>query len=76
MGGDFRPNCRRYNAGRGDEKGKGLSDQLTRRTESEIKMEKDVASRRIFTRFEKTAKNFAGMLKMAFIHRSLRLLYQ
>jgi transposase len=30
-------------------------------------------SRRIFTRFEKTAKNFAGMLKMAFIHRYLRL---
>ena len=32
-------------------------------------------SRRIFTRFEKTAKNFAGMLKMAFIHRYLRLTY-
>lgn len=31
-------------------------------------------SRRIFTRFEKTAKNFAGMLKMAFIHRYLRIL--
>ena len=31
-------------------------------------------SRRILTRFEKTAKNFAGMLKMAFIHRYLRLL--
>ena len=31
-------------------------------------------SRRIFTRFEKTAKNFAGMLKMAFIHRCLRIL--
>lgn len=30
-------------------------------------------NRRIFTRFEKTAKNFAGMLKMAFIHRYLRL---
>jgi transposase len=30
-------------------------------------------SRRILTRFEKTAKNFAGMLKMAFIHRYLRL---
>jgi transposase len=30
-------------------------------------------SRRIFSRFEKTAKNFAGMLKMAFIHRYLRL---
>lgn len=29
-------------------------------------------SRRIFSRFEKTAKNFAGMLKMAFIHRYLR----
>jgi transposase len=33
-------------------------------------------SRRIFTRFEKTAKNFAGMLKMAFIHRYLRLTCQ
>lgn len=30
-------------------------------------------SRRIFSRFEKTAKNFAGMLKMAFIQRYLRL---
>jgi transposase len=29
-------------------------------------------SRRIFSRFEKTAKNFAGMLKMVFIHRYLR----
>lgn len=32
-------------------------------------------SRRILTRFEKTAKNFAGMIKMAFIHRYLRLIY-
>lgn len=32
-------------------------------------------SRRILTRFEKTAKNFAGMIKMAFIHRYLRLMY-
>jgi transposase len=31
-------------------------------------------SRRILTRFEKTATNFAGMLKMAFIHRYLRLI--
>jgi transposase len=31
-------------------------------------------SRRIFSRFEKTAKNYAGMLRMAFIHRYLRLL--
>jgi transposase len=31
-------------------------------------------SRRIFSRFEKTAKNFAGMLRMAFIHRYLRLM--
>lgn len=31
-------------------------------------------SRRIFSRFEKTAKNYAGMLKMAFIHRYLRLM--
>lgn len=33
-------------------------------------------SRRILTRFEKTAKNFAGMLKMAFIHRYLRLIFK
>ena len=31
-------------------------------------------SRRIFSRFEKTAKNFGGMVKMAFIHRYLRLM--
>jgi transposase len=31
-------------------------------------------SRRIFTRFEKTAKNYFGMLKIAFIHRYLRLI--
>jgi transposase len=30
-------------------------------------------NRRIFSRFEKTARNFAGMIKMAFIHRYLRL---
>ena len=30
-------------------------------------------SRRVFSRFEKTAKNFGGFLKMAFIHRYLRL---
>lgn len=30
-------------------------------------------SRRIMTRFEKTAINFAGMVKLAFIHRYLRL---
>jgi len=29
--------------------------------------------RRIFSRFEKTAKNFAGMIKMAFIQRYLKL---
>ena len=29
--------------------------------------------RRIFSRFEKTAKNFGGMVKMAFIHRYLKL---
>ncbi|MEZ6128338.1 MAG: transposase [Planctomycetaceae bacterium] len=29
--------------------------------------------RRIFSRFEKTAINFAGMIKMAFIERYLRL---
>ncbi len=28
---------------------------------------------RVFSRFEKTAKNFAGMIKMAFIQRYLRL---
>jgi transposase len=31
-------------------------------------------SRRIFSRFEKTAKNFGGMLKMAFIQRYLRVM--
>ena len=31
-------------------------------------------SRRIFTRFEKSAKNYLGMLKIAFIHRYLRLI--
>ncbi len=31
-------------------------------------------SRRIATRFEKTALNFGGMVKLAFIHRYLRLL--
>ncbi len=30
-------------------------------------------NRRIFSRFEKTAMNYAGMLKMAFIHRYLKL---
>ena len=29
--------------------------------------------RRIFSRFEKTAKNFGGMIRMAFIQRYLRL---
>lgn len=31
-------------------------------------------SRRFFSRYEKTAKNFAGMLTMAFIHRYVRLM--
>ena len=31
-------------------------------------------SRRILTRFEKTAKNYAGMIKLAFIRRYLRLM--
>lgn len=31
-------------------------------------------SRRIFSRFEKTAKKFGGMIKLAFIHRYLRLM--
>ena len=31
-------------------------------------------SRRIFSRFEKTAKNYGAMLKLAFIHRYLRLM--
>ena len=31
-------------------------------------------SRRILSRFEKTAINFGGMIKMAFIHRYLRLI--
>ena len=30
--------------------------------------------RRIFSRYEKTAKNFGGMIKMAFIQRYLRLI--
>jgi len=29
--------------------------------------------RRVFSRFEKTAKNFGGMIRMAFIQRYLRL---
>lgn len=29
-------------------------------------------SRRIFSRFEKTAKNFGGMIKLAFIQQYLR----
>ncbi len=29
--------------------------------------------RRVFSRFEKTAKNFAGMMRLAFIPRYLRL---
>jgi len=32
--------------------------------------------RRVFSRFEKTAKNFGGMIKMAFIQRYLRLITQ
>ena len=32
-------------------------------------------SRRILTRFEKTAKNYLGMLKVAFIRRYMRLLF-
>lgn len=31
-------------------------------------------SRRIFSRFEKTAKNYGGMLKVAFVRRYLRLM--
>lgn len=31
-------------------------------------------SRRIFSRFKKTAKNFGGMIKLAFIRRYLRLM--
>lgn len=31
-------------------------------------------SRRIFSRFEKTAKNFGGMIKLVFIQRYLRLI--
>lgn len=30
-------------------------------------------SRRIFSRFEKTAKNYGGMITLAFIHRYLRI---
>jgi transposase len=32
-------------------------------------------SRRIFSRFEKTAKNFGGMIKVAFITRYMRLIF-
>jgi transposase len=32
--------------------------------------------RRVFSRFEKTAKNFGGMVKMAFIQRYLRMTYR
>jgi transposase len=32
--------------------------------------------RRVSSRFEKTAKNFGGMIKMAFIQRYLRLAYR
>jgi transposase len=32
-------------------------------------------SRRIFSRFEKTAKNFGGMIKLAFIQRCLRIIW-
>ena len=32
--------------------------------------------RRLFSRFEKSAKNFAGMIKMAFIQRYLRLSFR
>jgi len=32
--------------------------------------------RRVFSRYEKTAKNFAGMIRMAFIQRYLRLAVQ
>jgi transposase len=32
-------------------------------------------NRRIFSRFEKTAKNFGGMIKLAFIHRYLKLIW-
>lgn len=32
--------------------------------------------RRVLTRFEKSAKNFGGMIKMAFIQRYLRLAFQ
>lgn len=31
-------------------------------------------SRRVFSRFEKTAKNFGGMIRLAFIRRYLRLM--
>ena len=30
--------------------------------------------RRVFSRFEKTAKNFGGMIKLAFIDRYMRLM--
>lgn len=33
-------------------------------------------ARRVFSRFEKTAKNFAGMIKLAFIQRYLRIKFE
>lgn len=33
-------------------------------------------SRRIFSRFEKTAKNYSGMIKLGFIRRYLRLAFE
>lgn len=32
--------------------------------------------RRVFSRYEKSAKNFAGMIRLAFIQRYMRVLFQ
>lgn len=58
------PNTRPVEFDRDDYRGRNIVERL-------IGWLKE--SRRIFSRFEKTAKNFGGMLKMAFIHRYLRL---
>ena len=43
-----------------------------RQNEVERRFHRLKGFRRIFSRFEKTAKNFGGMLKMAFIQQYLR----
>jgi hypothetical protein len=38
-----------------------------------VEFDMDAFHRRVFSRFEKTALNFGGMIKLAFIRRYLRL---